>query len=129
MDYEEYMKSFKVYCDTCVQQRARFTVDTVQYLNSHKFWTPDALRNHAQGNVVLSFIIEKDGSITTIKVENCDPDALLLEDEAIEEIHDMTRFEKWRPGTIDGKPVRVRKVVTLRYNMTEVHHVHNIILQ
>lgn len=56
---------------------------------------------HVQGNVVVSFIVESDGSLSQIEVikglnDNCD-------EAAIELVEDMPL---WNPGRIDGKTVR-----------------------
>jgi hypothetical protein len=61
--------------------------------------------------VVLSFIVERDGSLTNIKVEyglseNCNNEALRL----------LQHSPKWRPGVENGWTVRTRFPVTIYFN-------------
>jgi periplasmic protein TonB len=56
-----------------------------------------------QGKVYVTFVVEKDGSITDVKVLRSL--ATPLDQEAIRVIKLMP---KWKPGTHEGKPVRVR---------------------
>lgn len=61
-----------------------------------------AAENNIQGKVFMNFVIEKDGSITDVKVlRGVDP---ALDKEAIRVIKSMP---KWKPGKQRGKPVRV----------------------
>lgn len=54
------------------------------------------------GRVYLNFVVDKDGSISNIKItRGVDP---LLDQEAIRVISSMP---KWKPGLQNGKPVRV----------------------
>jgi TonB family protein len=117
MDLETFNKLNKVYCDTCVQTPPRFSRDMLEYFRENVARSEVALENHAQGNVDVSFIIEKDGSMSNIKVERSDPGASLLEHDALRFVKGMTDYDKWTPGYNDGHPVRVRKFVTIRYNM------------
>ncbi len=119
MDYEEYVKANKVYCDTCVQKKPEFSKDLTGYIKNHLIWTKEALKNHAQGRVFVGFIIEKDGSLSHISVESYETQAYMLQDAAVNVVYEMPRFEKWTPGYIDGKPVRVKKVVEFDYIMRD----------
>jgi TonB family protein len=62
------------------------------------------------GRVIVSFIVETDGSLTDIKVvrgisTDCDAEALRL----------LKMSPKWTPGTIGGKPVRVQYTVPVNF--------------
>jgi len=68
-----------------------------------------ALQNKIQGKVYISFIIEKDGSLTNIKVlqgvgAGCDEEALRV----------ARLMPKWKPGKTQGHEVRV--VITMPVN-------------
>lgn len=62
-----------------------------------------AQENGVQGRVIVSFVVETDGSITDVKVaRSVDP---YLDREAMRVVKAMP---KWTPGKKDGKPVRVK---------------------
>lgn len=70
--------------------------------------------NGIQGRVIVSFVIDKDGSITDIEVvRSIDP---FLDKEAIRVIKIMP---KWKPGMIKGKPVRVKYTVPVTFSLTD----------
>lgn len=70
--------------------------------------------NGIQGRVIVSFVIDKDGSITDIEVvRSIDP---ILDKEAIRVIKIMP---KWKPGMIKGKPVRVKYTVPVTFSLTD----------
>lgn len=119
MDIATFNKLNKVYCDTCVEKRAEFSPEWKTYFESHMYWTKEALENHAQGNVVVSFIIEKDGSLSDIQVVRYDNTAYMLRDAAIDVVYQSQRIGKWTPGYVEGKPVRVKKVLRLDYIMRD----------
>lgn len=63
-----------------------------------------------QGRVVVSFIVEKDGSLTDIKVEkSIDP---LFDKEAVRVVKTMP---KWEPGMWNGKPARVKYCIPISF--------------
>ena len=67
-----------------------------------------------QGRVVVSFIVEKDGSLTDIKVEkSIDP---LFDKEAVRVVKTMP---KWEPGMWNGKPARVKYCIPIRFRLAQ----------
>lgn len=75
-------------------------------------YPPLAEENGIKGRVVCQFIVEKDGSITDVKVvKGVDP---TLDREAVRIIKAMP---KWNPGKQNGKPVRVRYTLPLVFNL------------
>lgn len=63
-----------------------------------------------RGTVVLTFIVEKDGSVSNVTVvKGVDP---LLDDEALKAI---TESPKWTPGLQRGEPARVRFLIPLNF--------------
>lgn len=65
-----------------------------------------------EGRVFVSFIIEKDGSISNVKIlrgigGGC-------EEAAVEMIKNMP---KWKPGTQRGKPVRVQFNLPIKFEL------------
>ena len=72
----------------------------------------DGTRNGTQGCVVVSFVVEKDGSITNVKVVNSvDPS---LDAEALRVVNSMPR---WIPGKQNGVPVRVIYNVPISFKL------------
>jgi TonB family protein len=74
-------------------------------------YSPEALRARIQGTVELDCVVEPDGMPREIRVtRSLDPD---LDRRAIDAL------EQWRfrPGTKDGEPVRVRVVVELTFTL------------
>jgi periplasmic protein TonB len=72
---------------------------------------PDAaIAKKIRGTVFLTFIIEKDGSVSNVTVvKGVDP---LLDDEAVKAISESP---KWSPGLQRGEPVRVRYSIPLNF--------------
>jgi TonB family protein len=63
-----------------------------------------------QGRVIVSFIVEKDGSLTDIKVEkSIDP---LFDKEAVRVVKSMP---KWKPGMYRGKPAIVKYYIPISF--------------
>lgn len=62
-----------------------------------------AQQNNIQGRVMLSFVIERDGTLTNIEIITS-PDRL-LSDEAVRVVKSSP---KWEPGKQRGTPVRVK---------------------
>lgn len=71
-----------------------------------------ALENKIQGRVILTFVVEKDGSLTNIEVLSS-PHALL----AKEAVRVVSRSPKWTPGTRDGSALRVQYTIPLDFRM------------
>ncbi len=78
-----------------------------EYL-ANNFIYPKGLKPRPKGVIPVSFVIEKDGSITEVFVVK--PLHPLLDAEAIRLVENS---EKWIPGMQHGKPVRVMYTVPL----------------
>lgn len=76
------------------------------YLNSNVKYPVEAQENCIQGRVIVQFIIEKDGSISDVKVASGVD--LSLDKEAIRVVKAMP---KWNPGKLQGIPARVKNEV------------------
>lgn len=65
-----------------------------------------------QGRVYITFIIEKDGSVSNVKVaRGVDP---LIDDEALKSVKSSP---KWSPGILKGKPVRVSYLISVNFEL------------
>jgi TonB family protein len=75
---------------------------------------PDQARKAGiQGNVTLTFVIEKDGSLSNRHVlkdigGGCGEEALRM----------LDQMPKWNPGAVHGEPVRVRYMLPVRFGYT-----------
>ena len=76
---------------------------------------PQAAKDkNISGRVFVGFIVEKDGSVSTVKVlrgigGGCDEEAVRV----------ISSMPKWKPGIKDGKPVRVSYMMPLTFKLTE----------
>ncbi len=75
-------------------------------------YPPEMARRGIQGRVLLSFIVEKDGSIMNIEV--LESPAKELSEEAIRVISLMP---KWKPGKIGGNPVRFKYTLPVSFKL------------
>ena len=84
----------------------------MQFLSSNIKYPKDAMEAKVQGRVVASFVVEKDGSVTNVKiVKSVIPS---LDEEAMRVINAMP---KWVPGMQKGKAVRVKYTIPISFRM------------
>ena len=69
-----------------------------------------ASKKNVQGTVVLSFVIEKNGAIGNIS-----PDKDLGSGLTEAAIVALKSTKKWKPAEIDGKPVRVKMNIPIKF--------------
>ncbi len=77
--------------------------ELMKYLSENTKYPESAKANKIEGRVFVSFVIEKDGSITNAKVmrgidKECDAEAVRV----------VSSMPKWQPGTQSGEAVRCR---------------------
>ena len=83
-----------------------------QYLSSNIQYPVEAKAKKITGTVYISFVIEKDGSISNIKQLRCPDESLCAE--AVRVVQNMP---KWKPGRQRGKPVRVQYTLPIKFNL------------
>lgn len=87
--------------------RVQFLKDNIKY--------PDKARlKHIQGTVWLTFTIELDGSISNIRVIHgigggCEEETIRV----------LKIMPKWHPGKQDGRPVRVKYNMPIKFTLTD----------
>ena len=82
------------------------------YLGNNVVYPTVAIQNNIQGRVVVSFIIEKDGSVSNVElISDVDP---LLDAEALRVVKAMP---SWNPGKINGKPVRTQYALPITFRL------------
>lgn len=84
----------------------------MQYLSSHIKYPVIAEENGIQGRVICTFVVEKDGSITDVRIaKSVDPS---LDKEAMRVVHSMPR---WIPGKQNGSAVRVKYTLPVTFRL------------
>jgi TonB family protein len=86
----------------------------MEYVAKNVKYPQEAKDKEIQGRVFVSFVVEKDGSVSTVKVlrgigGGCDEEAVRV----------VSSMPKWKPGIKDGKPVRVSYMMPLTFKLTE----------
>lgn len=88
------------------------SVGLMKWLSDNVKYPAKAEEGGIQGRVVCTFVIERDGSVTDVRVaRSIDP---LLDSEAVRV---LSKMPKWNPGTQGGKPVRVKYTVPVTFRL------------
>ena len=93
-------------------------IQLLAFMNRNISYPLEARQNGNEGTVVLSFIVEKDGSLSDPKIlkdigGGCGLEALRVVNAMIEE------GVKWVPGKNDGKPVRTAFNLPVKFKLQE----------
>ncbi len=85
-----------------------------KYLGDNIKYPPMAAENNVNGKVLVSFTVEKDGSLTDLKVERklgygTDEEAMRV----------LKLSKRWNPGMQNGKPVRVKYNIPISFNLQQ----------
>ena len=84
--------------------------ELLKYMARNVKYPAESIKNKEEGSLSLSFIINKDGSLSDIKVvKSLTP---LLDAEAVRVVKNMP---KWTPGKVKGKVVRVAYTTPITY--------------
>ena len=84
----------------------------MKYIMENMKYPEQAMKKGIQGRVAVSFIVEKDGSISDVKPIHSVH--TLLDKEAVRVVKSMP---KWSPGKQNGKPVRVQLIVPIMFKL------------
>ncbi|MBK0379841.1 energy transducer TonB [Mucilaginibacter segetis] len=85
-----------------------------KYLGKAIRYPAIARENNVQGRVILQFVVERDGSLTDIKVirgigSGCDEEA----------VRALKNSPRWSPGIQNGRPVRVQYSVPVSFSLSD----------
>ena len=84
----------------------------MKYLAANIKYPASAVKAKKQGRVIVTFIVQKDGSVTHAKIaKSVDPE---LDAEALRIVKGMP---KWTPGTQNGKPVNVKYTLPVNFSL------------
>ena len=88
------------------------TVALLSLIQQNIKYPEEAKEQEIQGRVIVQFTIEKDGSVTDVKVvKSVHP----LVDEQV--VRAVSAMPAWKPGMHEGKPVRVSYSVPFRFRL------------
>jgi protein TonB len=87
------------------KEMLRFLAENIKY-------PPLARENNIQGNVALSFIVGKDGTVSGLEIlkdigGGCGKEAIRV----------VQTMPKWSPGEANGHPVKVRFTLPVRFRL------------
>jgi len=87
----------------------------MKYLSGQIEYPEEAVENGVQGAVFVTLVVETDGRLNDVKVlrgigAGCD-------EEAVRVVKDMPN---WKPGKLDGTPVRVQYNLPIRYVLQDI---------
>jgi TonB family protein len=76
---------------------------------------PEAARKEKiQGRVILQAVVDRDGTVTKIKVEECEPEGY---EPFIESAAEALRQWRYEPATLNGKPVDVFFTIKMEFKL------------
>ena len=86
----------------------------MRYLSSNLEYPPQAQEADIQGKVIVTFTVCEDGSLCDERITRsigggCDEEALRV----------IKKMPKWEPGRRDGKPVKVRYVLPVVFQLQD----------
>ena len=84
----------------------------MEYVAKNIVYPQEAQNKGISGRVFVSFIVEKDGSVSNVNVQRgigggCDEEAVRV----------ISAMPKWKPGKQDGNPVRVSYMMPITYRL------------
>ncbi len=92
-------------------------IDGLRTYIQENLTVPEKYKNvetKAEYRVFVQFVVAEDGSITNVELKKSEPSKKDLNEEAIRVVKGMP---KWKPGTVDGKPVKVRYLLPVTYRL------------
>lgn len=100
---------------TVVEQTASFPGGDqalFSFIGNNLHYPSEAAEAGIQGKVIVSFVVEKDGSISQAKVIRSVDTAL-----DAEALRVVKKLPKWVPGRNNGKPVRSQYVLPISFRL------------
>lgn len=90
------------------QPMPKFDGDIPTYIRDHFVYPQEALTKGIEGNVVITFVVEKDGSVSgAYAIQSLEHS---IDSSAIACVSSM----KWTPGRLNGVAVRVKGAIPIR---------------
>lgn len=112
---QDFFPEENIYSLDAIDQAPKFPggeVAIMKYLASHINYPPMAAEKNIEGRVVVEFIIDKDGSVSNVRVtSSVDKD---LDMEAVRVVKSMPKFT---PAYVNGEPVRVTFTMPVTFKL------------
>ncbi len=87
----------------------------IAFINQDMHYPKKAMKENIQGKVIVSFVVEKDGSVSQVTVKKgIVGDDGACNNEAIRVVKKLARFS---PGMQNGKPVRVYYMLPINFKL------------
>ena len=82
------------------------------FIRKHLVYPREAMDYGIEGKVYISFIVNTDGTVSDIKIKKgigggCDEEALRV----------IKLMPKWKPGSLNGKPVMVSFILPISFTL------------
>lgn len=87
-------------------------VKLMEFIAKNTKYPAEAVERDLKGKILVTFIVEKDGSISNVKA--VDGGEKVLSDEAVRVVKTMPR---WTPGKLQGEVVRCRFTIPVIFNL------------
>ncbi|HEY8401933.1 MAG TPA: TonB family protein [Cytophagaceae bacterium] len=85
-----------------------------KFLQKNIVYPRAAMEMEVQGRVIVQFVVEKDGSVTDVKVLKG-----LREDMDNEAVRVVSMMPKWTPAKMNGKPVRFKTSIPIVFKLVD----------
>ena len=85
-----------------------------QFIAANLQYPELAKENNIQGRVYISFVVEKDGTLSDYKIVHDIGGGC-----AAAAIEVVKKMPKWKPGEVEGKPVRVQYNLPVSFKLTD----------
>lgn len=97
---------------TWIDQMPQFAGDMEAYMGKHLDYPEVARNNNIEGKVVVSFVIDEEGAVSSVAVVRgigggCDEAAMRM----------ISGMPKWKPGKMNGKPARVLFRLPIKFTL------------
>jgi TonB family protein len=84
------------------------------YVQGKLFYPEAAIANNIEGMVEVSFLIEKDGTLTDFKLlkgigYGCDEVVMNI----------ISKSPKWKPGVVASRPMTIRETISIQFKLTD----------
>ena len=86
----------------------------MEYIAKNLTYPQEARDKGVEGRVLIGMVIEKDGSVSNVKVlrgisQECDAEAVRV----------ISSLPKWKPGKMKGEPVQVSYQIPINFKLAE----------
>lgn len=85
----------------------------VEFLKQNIYYPVSARRDHIEGEVLVTFVVDKTGVIRNVVIKKG-----VREDLDNEAIRVMQIMPKWSPGKIKGVPVSVKYTIPIHFHLS-----------